>query len=97
MPRASLVCAWCEKDLGMSEQTNYPEGAVSHGICRECARLVLGQRAPCLGCTSPNLTKCGVLCRDACELLGAYQEAHITSDPSVGVVDYSHEYGWSLK
>jgi hypothetical protein len=32
------VCSHCGKDLGPREG---PEGAITHGICEECAQIVL--------------------------------------------------------
>jgi transcriptional regulator with PAS, ATPase and Fis domain len=35
-----VICAWCNKTLSAGR----PGDAVSHGICPECAELLLGQR-----------------------------------------------------
>lgn len=34
-----VICAWCNKTLSAGR----PDDAVSHGICPECAELLLGQ------------------------------------------------------
>ena len=35
-PQLSVVCAWCEKDLGKRPCVPAMSGKVSHGICPEC-------------------------------------------------------------
>jgi hypothetical protein len=40
-----VICAWCNKTLSAGQ----PDDAVSHGICSECAELLLGQRRLTLG------------------------------------------------
>jgi transcriptional regulator with PAS, ATPase and Fis domain len=35
-----VICAWCNKTLSAGQ----PGDAVSHGICSECAELLVGQR-----------------------------------------------------
>ena len=35
-----VVCAWCNKTLSPGE----PDDTVSHGICPDCAEMVLRQR-----------------------------------------------------
>lgn len=35
-----VICAWCNKTLSPGE----PGDAISHGICPDCAEMVLGQR-----------------------------------------------------
>jgi hypothetical protein len=35
-----VICAWCNKTLSPGE----PDDTISHGICPDCAEMVLGQR-----------------------------------------------------
>jgi len=36
--KMKVECAWCGKDLG---EKPGPEGATSHGICKECADVMI--------------------------------------------------------
>ena len=36
-------CSWCGKTLGERPAENYPEDAVTHGICDECCEKVLSK------------------------------------------------------
>ena len=37
VPCMSIVCAWCQKDLGVKRCEPRMDGHVSHGMCTACA------------------------------------------------------------
>lgn len=94
MPRAKRICAWCGEFQGMTESEDFPEGAETHGVCDECSTKLVTGRSPCRGCLDPERSKCGVVCREGCQMLDLYQRAMAQrrSEPSLGVVDMDHDY-----
>ncbi|MBU1238454.1 hypothetical protein KJ865_01980 [Myxococcota bacterium] len=38
-----IVCSYCKKKIGEKVAPNLPPGAISHGICEECALNVMAQ------------------------------------------------------
>jgi len=40
----AVVCAWCHASLGVRPASPVVAGAVSHGLCRACARRLTARR-----------------------------------------------------
>lgn len=39
MPTMLVVCAWCNIEMGEKQCDAIDAGAISHGICKPCARV----------------------------------------------------------